>query len=297
MHCKLFSMGLAVGILTAFAVHADDAGSSASSAKFSIVMSAEQLREAVSETRVLDVRSEAAYNEGHVPNAVLVDLNEWRAFSASPGGMQDAEGWGRRLGALGIERTTPVVVYSDRITDAARVWWLLTYVGVPQAAVLDGGIQAWVDAGGALANSATSVNPASFEPKFQTKRFASHEDVLKTVGKDSLVRCLDTRSAGEFLGTAGPAARKGRVPGAVHFDWSNLVNADGRLKSTEQIRELLSAAGVGTDDEVIVHCQSGARSSVAALALESAGMTRIRNYYPGWSEWSKDDSLPVATGP
>src|SRR5581483_153017 len=154
--------------------------------------------------RVLDARGKHRYQAGHVPGAVWVDQTTWsREFARG----QEPEAWGQRLGRLGIDAETPVVVYDDNSAkDAARVWWILRYWGVRDVRLLNGGWRAW-EAGGGMASTEEPAVPAKhprLEP--QSDRLARKEYVLGEVrGKRSQI--LDARSTGEYCGQEQTARR------------------------------------------------------------------------------------------
>ena len=92
-------------------------------------------------------------------------------------------------------------------------------------------------------------------------------------------------------------ATLGHIPGAIHLEWTEFITEDGRFRSAEEIQALLSEQGISTDAPHVVHCQTGGRASVAALALELAGFGPTQNYYCGWSEWSAAEDTPVEAAP
>lgn len=246
--------------------------------------------------RILDVRSEDAYAEGHIPGAVRVEMSEWKDLALSEGGLQDAEAWADLVGGLGIDQDTPVVVYSDKPTDATRIWWTLEYLGVPDVRVLDGGWAAWQEAGAPVSTEPLVPSPKEFVPEFQTHRLALRDDVLKVVEMpDDALLLLDARSKGEYAGTSGPAERKGHIPGFAQVEWKTFVDEEGRFRSPEEIREIVGDVAGEDVSGAITYCQSGGRASLNAFALELAGYGPVRNYYCGWSEWSAADDVPIET--
>lgn len=235
--------------------------------------------------RVLDARAAEAYDEAHIPGAVPVDVANWKSQASGEGGLHDAAAWSERLGELGIDNSTQVVVYGDSLPNTARIWWTLKYVGVADAAVLDGGWQAWLDEGGETATEATDVEQAEFTPDFQPQRLAEIGD-LKESHKADEVTVVDTRSDAEFTG-------QGHIPEAVHLEWTELLDENGRFKSPDELRELFAGSGIEPESTAVTYCRSGGRASVEALALELAGFKNVKNYYCSWQEWSADPDAPV----
>lgn len=242
--------------------------------------------------RAVDVRSRNAYDAGHIPGAVSVDVNEWKSASLVDGGLYDAAAWSERVGKLGITRDTNVVVYGDNPTNATRIWWTLKYLGVRHVGILNGGWEAWEDAAATVSTDEPVVAAVDFQPEFQPDRLAEMDEVRSHLGDDS-VTIIDTRSDQEFTGSGGPGPRRGHLPGAVHQEWKQFVDEEGRFKSTDEITSLLAGAGLKAESTNITHCQTGGRASLNAFVMELAGYGPAKNYYCGWSEWSPTEDAPI----
>jgi thiosulfate/3-mercaptopyruvate sulfurtransferase len=104
---------------------------------------------------------------------------------------------------------------------------------------------------------------------------------------------LDTRSDGEYCGTAVRAARGGAIPGAVHIEWTRNLTPDGEFRPAPELRQMYEDAGVTPDREVLTYCQGGYRAAHAYLALRLLGYPRVRNYVGSWKEWGDRTDLPV----
>jgi thiosulfate/3-mercaptopyruvate sulfurtransferase len=244
-----------------------------------------------SELAILDVREKKTYQQEHIPGARHVDVAAWRDKSLSPGGLHDAEFWSDAVGKLGIDNTTRAVVYGDNLTDAARVWWTLKYLGLHHVALLDGGWQAWVDEDYPVEAVEPQFETAKFRPQFQAARLIELEDLLKSVEADS-VKVIDARSNEEFRGESA-TARSGHIPGAVHLEWKDLLDEKGRFKNREELAELVAQRGISGDATVVTHCQTGGRASVDAFVFELLGYPNVKNYYCGWQQWSADEKAPI----
>ena len=244
--------------------------------------------------RLLDTRAEDVYAKEHIPGAVRVDVAAWQALGKTPGGLRDAKAWGEKVSELGIGPDTRVVVYGSRLPDSGRIWWLLGYVGVADARILDGGWDLWKKEGRPVESSIPRVLPARFEPKLAGERLAE-KDQLEGVLKGGKVKVLDTRSKDEFTGKEVRGKRGGHIQGAVNLDWEELVGEDGRFKTPEQLRQLFKERGVLPGDTAVCYCQSGGRAAVEVLALELAGYPNVKLYVRGWEEWSADPKAPAGT--
>jgi thiosulfate/3-mercaptopyruvate sulfurtransferase len=204
--------------------------------------------------------------------------------------------WSDLVGSLGVRRQVPVVVYDETVTpNAARVWWLLRYVGHPDVRLLNGGIAAWRASGGTIGMDDVPIVESRFEPAFQSKLLADRARVQQLIGQSGSC-VLDSRSTAEFTGEQAQGPRGGRVPGAKHLEWNQFLDDRGRFKPAEEIAKLLAARKLTDDQSVVTYCQSGGRASLDALALELMGFKDVRNYYGSWAEWSADAKLPVEKG-
>lgn len=206
-------------------------------------------------------------------------------------------------GGLGICDLDRVVVYDDQgLFSAARVWWTFKAMGHREIAVLDGGLPAWIDAGGAVTHEATAVAAAAYRAKPEPSLVASHAQVRRALAeRSSLV--LDARPSGRFLGRdrePRPGLKSGAMPGAASLPYSALITADGRLKSAPELAALFAAAGADGSEAIIATCGSGVSAAILSLALEALGRTPARLYDGAWAEWGRIANdparFPVTTG-
>jgi thiosulfate/3-mercaptopyruvate sulfurtransferase len=193
--------------------------------------------------RVLDTRPQAEYAKGHIPGAVWVDVKCWQELGKKERGFHDSQAWADKVGPLGIDHNSQVVVYGTAPTDTARIWWTLKYLGLPGVALLNGGWQMWLKEKLPTDTSASNVEAVRFEPKFQADRL-EEIDSLKQSCQAGKVTVVDARSTDEFTGKEVKGKRGGHIPGAKHLEWKELLADDGRFKSPEQLRELFRLRGI-----------------------------------------------------
>jgi thiosulfate/3-mercaptopyruvate sulfurtransferase len=245
--------------------------------------------------RVLDARPPEAYKEGHVPGAAWVDHAAWSSAFAKD---QDVDKWYERLMAVGVHPKTRVIIYDDNLSkDAARIWWILRYWGVKDVRLVNGGWRGWLAAGGKTTKDAPlQINSGSenwLKASMEKERLATKDDLLKAL-KDKPPQIIDARSTGEYCGTQETAKHNGAIPGAVHLEWSDLLDKQtGRFKSADELTKLFKDAGIDPAEPAVTYCQSGGRASVMAFGLELMGGKEVRNYYRSWAEWGNDDATPV----
>jgi thiosulfate/3-mercaptopyruvate sulfurtransferase len=251
----------------------------------------------------LDGRSgRDAYEAGHLPSAVFVDLDTVLAADPSTGGgrhpLPDPGVFAGSLGRLGIGEGTTVVAYDDAGgTVAARLWWMLRAVG-QDAAVLDGGIAAWT---GALETGTGADRPtvARTPVPWPTDRLATGDEVAAvSEGRIGGARLLDARAAERYAGKVEPIdPRAGHIPHAVNAPFAeNLDAATGRFRPADELRVRYAGLLGEPPQEAIAYCGSGVTACHTLLALEVAGLPAGRLYAGSWSEWSGRADRPVATG-
>jgi thiosulfate/3-mercaptopyruvate sulfurtransferase len=253
-----------------------------------------QKRLADPKLRLLDSRRKEDYDRAHIPGAIWVDVKAAQTLAARPGGLIDRASWEAWSASLGISSQMDVLVYDGkRQLDAARIWWLLRYLGVDRVGLVDGNFPLWQRSGKPVSSETTSVPPRPLKIAFRADRHATREEVLAVLGKGT-THIVDARSKAEYVGREKLSCRAGHIPAACHLEWAELVDNDGRFLSPGELRARLNRLGIKPGEPVITHCQGGGRASVDTFALEHLGVP-TRNYYLGWSDWGNTEETPVTT--
>jgi thiosulfate/3-mercaptopyruvate sulfurtransferase len=245
----------------------------------------------------------AAYERGHIPGARYAHLDDDLSRRPNPTEgrhpLPDAGRFAATLGSWGIGRGDLVVAYDEGSgAIAARLWWLLGWVGHARRAVLDGGFAAWQEAG-------LPVEQAS--PKFSPRRYeAPAPDMRGVIATDEIERAqsagdllVDARGAPRYRGeqeTIDPKA--GHVPGALNRPFAENVTKAGRFRPPAELKaELTELLGGRRPDQLIAMCGSGVTACHLLLAMDVAGLPGGRLYAGSWSEWIRDPSRPIRVGP
>jgi len=241
------------------------------------------------------------YRAGHIPGAVYVDLEQ--DLSAEPTGtngrhpLPDRAAFAARMAELGVTKDGLVVAY-DNVGGyyASRLWWMLRWAGHGQVAVLDGGLQAWIESGRDLDAGDVKAAPGDFrasaEPLMPVTEVEGIEVNLAT--RDHFV--LDARTAERFAGAPHPLdTASGHIPGAGNRFWQNNLTEAGRFKPAGQLAQEFADLIAGRPPATIVHqCGSGVTATHNLLAMEVAGLPGSRLYPGSWSEWTSDPRRPIA---
>ncbi|MCD7988713.1 MAG: sulfurtransferase [Klebsiella quasipneumoniae] len=240
------------------------------------------------------------YQEGHVPNAVLVDFDEVVTghFPASRGRhpMPDRETFRENMGKLGVDSKKQIVVYDQGgLGFASRVWYQLRWLGLEKAAVLNGGMKAWLKAGlpvsiAAAVPSAGRIDDA--DPLEVPVPMKVLQDNLTS--KEFLV--MDARSNSRFHGIGENIDRKaGHIPGSISRSGSESMTKDGAFRPAPELRKEFLALMEGRKPNQIIHsCGSGVNATISLLAMDYAGLFGSRLYPGSWSEWIEDDNNPIS---
>ena len=243
---------------------------------------------------ILDLRPPEDFANGHIPGARSLDIFGISLVDTRPEPLA-AFLWiiEHLIGAKGVSTESRVVVY-DRISGerAARLFWFLEFFGHPHVHLLNGGFQAWSEAGFDTTQDAKVPTRGNFKANAQRELLATADDVLERLGKRETA-IVDARSEGEHNATLVRSARGGRIPGAVHLEWTNNLNDNGTFKSGEDLSAQYAEIGVTPDREVIPYCQGGYRSANTYLALRLIAYPRVRNYLGSWGEWGNRAELPI----
>ena len=245
---------------------------------------------------------ERAYREGHLPGARYAHLErDLSAPITSASGrhpLPARETLAAKLGAWGVAAGSQVVVYDDAGgAFAARLWWLLRWLGHGAVAVLDGGLSRWQGEGRPLSAASPRITSAVFTPRAPLGEVMDAASLQAALAAGDVV-LLDARAAERFRGEVEPIDPvAGHVPGARNRPLQhNLDERGGFLPASELQRQFLALLGGARPRQVVHMCGSGVTACHNLLAMEHAGLHGARLYAGSWSEWIRDPARPVARG-
>jgi thiosulfate/3-mercaptopyruvate sulfurtransferase len=240
-----------------------------------------------------------AYEAAHIPGARFVHLDE--DLSGPKTGLNGRHPlphpmtFALRLGALGIDSAKQVVAYdASGGCYAARLWWMLRWIGHRRAAVLDGGWQAWEAAGFPVTAEAPVVQPSTYAPKPRSGATIDARTIASHLG-DATLKVVDARSADRFRGENETLDRVGgHIPGALNRFFRLNLDPSGAFKPAETLKsEFRELLGTAVPEAVVHQCGSGVTACHNLLAMEYVGLTGSVLYPGSWSEWISDPQRPV----
>ncbi len=243
-----------------------------------------------------------AYRTGHVPGAACWQWKEmlWDSHARDFPAPHD---FARRCGEAGIGNDTTVVFYGEGVQFGFYAWWTFRYCGHARAKVLDGARYRWAAEGRPLVTDEPApAVPVEYVPAKRSERMRIHRDkVLAALRKDGKLM-LDGRSPEEYSGqrVGGPegpdvgALRYGRIPGAKHLYFEELLDGNKAFKPVAELQRLVAARGAAPGQDIITYCRMSHRATVLYFALtQLMGFKKVKVYDGSWTEWGNLVGVPV----
>jgi thiosulfate/3-mercaptopyruvate sulfurtransferase len=240
------------------------------------------------------VSGRPGYDEGHIPTAGFADLINDLSDNDSPYqfSLLTPEQFGVAMGALGVGDGTRVVLYDGNMSVwAARVWWMLRWIGFDRVALLDGGLGAWTAEGRPLSTEPAkrSVKPLTVTPR--PELIADHDEVFAAIGNDA-VNLIDALPPSHFRGDMVMYERAGHIPGASNVPSSALLDESGHYRPMDELAAMFSGEH---DSRSITYCGGGIAASSNAFIMARLGFTDVAVYIASLQEWAADFDNPLVT--
>lgn len=253
---------------------------------------------------IIDLRSAEKYEQGHIPNAINLPLNQFhRKKGQIDGFVQTPQSFRRLMEQAGIQNRDQLILYSDwSFLDAARAYWVLDFYGHQQKQILDGGFQAWQDQALPISLTASTKPTSSYMVSVMPDKLATKLQTLVATKNDNYL-IIDARPPKQFAGEVSLTKRKGHIPESINIPWYQLLQQRNETDGYDRTKHPTTLNTIDTlkkqlgdlpkDKKLILYCNGGQESSILYVALKE--MDRQAALYDGsWFEWSEDTSLPVA---
>ncbi|MGI9289054.1 MAG: sulfurtransferase [Pseudomonadales bacterium] len=268
--------------------------------EFPMLLEAQALADRLedSELLIVHVASAESYANGHVPGAVhLAPSALVSGVKPATGSLPSAAQLSEIFSALGLNAELHVIAYDDEGGGwAGRLLWTLDVLGHNRYSYLNGGIHAWHAANLPLQTELQQPHPTVYQANIHDQPRAQLDFIMQHLNTANFA-VWDARSKEEYEGSKVFALRGGHIPGAVWYEWTDLMdrNANLRLLDLDSIRKTLEQRGLTADKTIVTHCQTHHRSGLTYLVARLLGYSTIKAYDGSWSEWGNRDDTPIET--
>ncbi|MEQ8207799.1 MAG: sulfurtransferase [Woeseia sp.] len=259
-----------------------------------VVLDATVMIERTDDGGMRTVNGRENFNKGHIPGARFADLMGELVDTDSPlhYAVPEPEAFAAAMENLGVGDNTRVVIYdANGSAWAARVWWMLRWIGFDNAALLDGGLQAWSDAGQSLSTEPAAVAKGSLTVNLRPEMIVASDEVHAAIGDDS-VNIIDSLPEAHYRGEFSMYERPGHIPGASNVSVGSLTTEDGHYKSTDELATLFDGDYEG---RAITYCGGGIAASANAFTMIRLGYKDVAVYSASLQEWAADPANPMET--
>ena len=241
---------------------------------------------------VIDATPATSYAKMHLMEAVNIPYADLNKTGDIVGLINDPKDIASLIGKQGISNESEIVVYDDGTNKySSRVYWVLKYVGAQNVKILHKDMDQWKIARLRLTKVATAVKPATFTANVNNVIFATMAEVKAGLNKAN-VALIDCRDDSEYNGSA--EASKGHLPGAIHIEYKEVLNANGDFKSKEALAELAKKFNLTDDKTIILYCATSVRAAVSYVAFKDIlGLKNVKVYDGAYNEWIADASNKV----
>lgn len=245
---------------------------------------------------IIDLGKEERYLNAHIPGALLVTPAQTQAGAPIPGFAPSEEQLSQLMQSLGIDENSHIIVYDDEGGGwAGRFIWLLDEIGLSNHSYLDGGLHAWANEERALEQGpSAAISISNFVAKLSGEHSVTKEEILDSLPLSGL-QVWDARSPMEHSGETAYAARGGRIPGSLNYEWTQVMDQQNslRLKPIETLKQELANAGIDPSIPTITHCQTHHRSGLTYLVAKILNFDSIKAYPGSWGEWGNSTETPI----
>lgn len=248
------------------------------------IISADELAKKLRDNNlvVISAGPKAEYDKQHITGSINIPYNTFDKPGAVEGILIANTEIAKILGEQGVSEKNSIVVYDEYDGRyAARIHFLLKYMGAADVKVLDGGVEAWRAGRKPITRNPTNVTKKTFTASPKAAMMLTAKDLGSSRSNSVLI---DARSPGDFTGRENNS--KGHIQGAINIEYKELLAADGKLKSKAELEKLFASKGVSRDKEIVLYCSSGVRTGIHYLALTTVlNYPNVKVYDGGYNEW------------
>jgi len=246
---------------------------------------------------IIDLCNKITSQQIHIPGAVHIDFPMiTRVAKPVMGLLPDPAEFSKLLASVGVNNDSYIVAYDDEGGGkASRLLWTLDAFGFQNYSLLNGGLMAWANEGWPLEKEFATPKTGNFSVSGETTAASTDRETVLSNLDNEKVQLLDARSQAEFVGEKKFAARAGHIPGAINFDWMDIMDPchQGRLKPAEELKQDLSKRGFSADKHITCYCHTHHRSALSFIMLKSLGYKDVSGYPGSWSDWGNDSTMPI----
>jgi len=257
-----------------------------------VILDATVLIESDASGNFRSVNGRANYEAGHIPSAGFADLMGDLSDPGSPYdfGLPSPEQFAAAMGALGVGDDSRVVLYDAMGSSwAARVWWMLRWIGFDRAALLDGGLAAWSAEGGELSTEPASRSAKTLTVNLRPELIAGQDEVRASIEDDG-INLIDALTEIHYRGEWSMYDQPGHIPGAVNVPVTSLFDETGHFLPQSELSELFDS---DPDTRTITYCGGGIAASADAFVMTRLGFTDVAVYAASLQEWTADPDNPM----
>lgn len=251
------------------------------------LISVADLKKNAANTVLIDARKADEYTKVHIKDAISIYHGSLCDDAPIKSVVKSPDALAKMFGDAGVGQGDAIVVYDEGSGKyAGRLYWILKYLGAKNVRMLDGNLTAWKAARGAITKAPSKRKATTFAPTVNKAVWASMADVKKANGNAKAV-VVDVRPAAEYNGTEGQTDRLGHIPGAVNLDHAKLLATGDLMKPKAELQQMMTAAGITPDKEVILYCTSSVRAGIVFLALTTIlDYPNVKVYDGAFYEWT-----------
>ena len=243
---------------------------------------------------IVDICQANTFQQVHIPNALHIEYNDFVSHAPPVNGLLPKQAqFEQLLSNLGWHSNTTIVCYDEEGGGmAGRFIWTCHAFGINNVHLLNGGLHYWYKNALPLSNELVTVKTTEVSLTYDGSNVANAEYIMENLNQ---LKIMDARSIGEYDGSKKYAARGGKIPNAIHYEWTEIMDKNAFLKTHpfKQLTADIEALGFNKSDEIIVYCQTHHRSALNYSLLKQLGFNNVKGYEGSWSDWGNRDDTPI----